>query len=79
MRLPTLRKGTQSESLTCSVVHPPPSPSWPDGTTSDNGKRSENFGRKAMGLKPLIIIWSWLPGYRTGKTSESWWRKVLGL
>jgi hypothetical protein len=25
-------------------------------TTADNGKRSENFGRKAMGLKPLLII-----------------------
>jgi len=28
MKMPTLRKGTKSESLMCSVVHPKPSPSW---------------------------------------------------
>jgi len=33
--------------------HPP---HGSDVTTTDNGKRSENFGRKAMGLKPLFII-----------------------
>ncbi len=30
-----------------------------------------------MGLKPAC--WSWLPGHRTGKTSENWRRKVMGL